>query len=182
MGIAKAKLDTVYAERTASSASTSSSPSPSLTIHLHRGNFKELGAVLRKLGLFGKVDGVLLDLGMSSIQLDSADRGFSFQRDAPLDMRMNPESALTADTIVNTWDETEIGRIIREYGEDNQWKLLARRICMYRENTPIATTHQLVRPRSLLCIICPTFEYTLITMPNPILSTSSSFRARNCTA
>lgn len=85
----------------------------SLATKLHRGNFSELPKVLEGLGLRGRVDGMLLDLGMSSMQVDSAERGFSFLRDAPLDMRMNPSAPLTAALLVNEWSEAEIGRVFR---------------------------------------------------------------------
>lgn len=145
LAIATDRLEALAADRRARAASGAAASTPNLTVHIHRGNFRELGDVLRSLGLYGEVDGLLLDLGMSSMQIDSDDRGFSFMRDAPLDMRMNPEAALSAEAIVNTWGESEIGRIIREYGEDNQWRLLAKKIVQYRDRVPITTTFQLVR-------------------------------------
>lgn len=78
--------------------------------------------------MFGSVDGVLLDLGISSMHIDDASRGFSFMRDGPLDMRMNPTAGASAADAVNTWSETELGRVIRDYGEDKMWKVIARRI------------------------------------------------------
>lgn len=71
---------------------------------------------------------MLLDLGVSSMQLDRAHRGFSFMQDGPLDMRMNTTAGLTAADIVNTWSEQAIGKIIRDYGEDKRWRTIARRI------------------------------------------------------
>jgi len=73
----------------------------------------------------GPCEGILLDLGVSSMQLDQAEKGFSFMREGPLDMRMNPEGTLTAADIVNTWSEHEIGRIYREYGEEKKWRKAA---------------------------------------------------------
>ena len=74
------------------------------------------------------VDGVLLDLGVSSMQLDDAARGFSFMKDGPLDMRMNASAGISAEDVVNTWTEQDLGRIIRDYGEDRTWKTIARKI------------------------------------------------------
>lgn len=89
------------------------------------------------------VDGVLLDLGVSSMQLDWADRGFSFSRSGPLDMRMNPTAALTAEEIVNTWSEKELGRIFREWGEEPKWRLAAHLLVKARAKERITTTQQL---------------------------------------
>lgn len=89
------------------------------------------------------VDGILLDLGVSSMQLDWADRGFSFSRSGPLDMRMNPTAALTAEEIVNTWSEKELGRIFREWGEEPKWRLAAHLLVKARAKERIATTQQL---------------------------------------
>lgn len=86
-------------------------------LRLNHGNFSALGSYLHKAG-FSEVDGILLDLGVSSMQLDRPEKGFSFMRDGPLDMRMNPQNLLTAATIVNTWPASELGRVFREYGEE----------------------------------------------------------------
>lgn len=105
-----------------------SSPSD-LKLHVLEANFRNVKSALHGLGLADRgVDGILMDLGMSSMQLNVAERGFSLQRDGPLDMRMDPSATLTAGDILNNWPETEIGRIIREYGEERQWKRLARKI------------------------------------------------------
>lgn len=90
-----------------------------------------------------KVDGILLDLGVSSYQFDNAARGFSYREDAPLDMRMDQRQEMTARDIVNGYSETELYRIIRDYGEDKFAKNIARHICMAREKKPIETTFEL---------------------------------------
>jgi 16S rRNA C1402 N4-methylase RsmH len=85
-------------------------------------------AQLTTRGLASAVDGVLLDLGVSSMQLDTSSRGFSFTRDGPLDMRMNTKQSLSALEVVNAWPEQDLGRILREYGEERMWRSVARRI------------------------------------------------------
>jgi 16S rRNA (cytosine1402-N4)-methyltransferase len=97
-----------------------------------------------------KADAILLDLGVSSMQIDRAEKGFSFSQDGPLDMRMNPESLLTAEEIVNTAEEGVLGRIFRDYGEEKQWRAAARAIVRAREKGPITTTRQLVEVLSPL--------------------------------
>ncbi len=89
------------------------------------------------------IDGMLLDLGVSSMQLDEAGRGFSFSRSGPLDMRMNPTARLTAEEIVNNWSEKELGRIFREWGEEPKWRLAARLLVEARVKERITTTEQL---------------------------------------
>ena len=91
---------------------------------------------------FHPVDGILLDLGVSSLQLDTARRGFSFQREAPLDMRFNTSQGLTAADLVNTISEPELARILREYGEERYSRKIARRII---QNRPITTTLKLAQ-------------------------------------
>ncbi|KAJ9529825.1 hypothetical protein QJQ45_022231, partial [Haematococcus lacustris] len=95
--------------------------------------------------LWGRVDGMLLDLGVSSMQLDMAERGFSFMRDGPLDMRMDPASALTAEEVVNSWSEAELGRILRTYGEEKLWRQVAHRIVQARQEGPLRSTQQLAQ-------------------------------------
>lgn len=107
-------------------------------VKLIAGNFDE--AVLQ----IPKIDGILFDLGVSSMQLDQPEKGFSFMRDGPLDMRMDPERDLTAANIVNTYSEQELGRIFRDYGEERQWRAAAKAIVAARSQQPISTTHQLV--------------------------------------
>jgi len=106
------------------------------------GNFGDLGTLLDQEGIPG-VDGMLFDLGVSSPQLDDPERGFSYQNDAPLDMRMNRDDALTAYTVVNEWPMQEIRRILSQYGEERYASSIASKICRVRETAPIETTHQL---------------------------------------
>lgn len=111
-------------------------------LNLISGNFEDLKKVLHKNGI-SKVDGLLFDLGVSSMQLDQPEKGFSFMRQGPLDMRMNPEGEISAADIVNTWSETELGRVFRDYGEEKQWRTAARSIVFAREKKPILTTQDL---------------------------------------
>lgn len=90
------------------------------------------------------LDGILVDLGVSSMQLDQPEKGFSFMKDGPLDMRMDPTNPLTAEIIVNTWEEWDLARIFRDYGEEERWKLAARKLVEARKVEPITTTRQLV--------------------------------------
>lgn len=107
-----------------------------------RSNYCNMKAELHKLGITG-VDGILLDLGVSSYQLDTKERGFSYRENAPLDMRMDQRQTLTAKEIVNEYSETELFHIIRDYGEDKFAKNIAKHICLTREEAPIETTDQL---------------------------------------
>jgi 16S rRNA (cytosine1402-N4)-methyltransferase len=107
-----------------------------------RANFGELAAVLDEVGI-PEVDGVLLDLGVSSWQLDTPERGFSFQREGRLDMRMDPESAVTAADIVNTASAAELARIFKEYGEEPNARRIAARLVSSRLVKPFETTMQL---------------------------------------
>jgi len=107
-----------------------------------KGNFEDLDKYLKELKI-DKVNGMLFDLGVSSMQLDIAEKGFSFMRDGPLDMRMNQQSELTAKEIVNNWSEKEIGRVLKEYGEEKQWRRVASVIVTARNEKPISTTKEL---------------------------------------
>ena len=109
-----------------------------------RGNFHDAPALLRDAGLDGGLDGVLIDLGVSSHQLDVRERGFSYHDDAPLDMRMDQSQALSAREIVNTWSEDALNRILRDYAEEKWARQIARVICDRRRNAPIERTAQLV--------------------------------------
>ena len=106
-------------------------------------NFENIREVLEELKI-DSVNGVLLDLGVSSHQLDEGERGFSYQHDAPLDMRMNQDSDFDAQTLVNTWSKDDIARIIREYGEEKWAARIAEFIVRSREVQKISTTGQLV--------------------------------------
>ena len=107
-----------------------------------KSNYGEIERILKDLGL-SKADGILLDLGVSSHQLDTAERGFSYLVDTPLDMRMDTEEEMTAADIVNGYPEAELYRIIRDYGEDRFAKNIAKHIVNNREHGPIETTGQL---------------------------------------
>ena len=112
-------------------------------VTLVHSNFCEIKQVLQDLGI-DAVDGILLDLGVSSPQLDDGARGFSYMADAPLDMRMNNEDPLTAHTVVNTWSQEELKRILYTYGEERYAPQIAAAICRRREEKPIETTLELV--------------------------------------
>lgn len=107
-----------------------------------RSNYENIDAVLDELSI-GKVDGIYLDLGVSSYQLDTVERGFTYREDAPLDMRMDQRNPQTAADIVNTYSESELYRIIRDYGEDKFAKNIAKHIVMRRQEKPIETTGEL---------------------------------------
>ena len=108
-----------------------------------RSNYRNIREVLEGLGI-QKVDGIYLDLGVSSYQLDTAERGFTYREDAPLDMRMDQRNEKTAADIVNEYSEMELFRVIRDYGEDKFAKNIAKHIVRARENGRIETTDQLV--------------------------------------
>ena len=112
-------------------------------VTLVHSNFCEMKQVMEELGVPG-VDGILLDLGVSSPQLDDGERGFSYMVDAPLDMRMNNQDALTAYEVVNTWSQDELKRILFDYGEERYAPRIASSICRRREEKPIETTLELV--------------------------------------
>ncbi len=112
-------------------------------VTLVHSNFCEIKSVLQELNIPG-VDGILLDLGVSSPQLDDAQRGFSYMADAPLDMRMNSGDALSAYTVVNTWPQEELKRILYDYGEERYAPQIASAICRRRTEKPIETTLELV--------------------------------------
>ena len=112
-------------------------------VTLVHSNFSEMAQVVKNLGLSG-VDGILLDLGVSSPQLDDGERGFSYMADAPLDMRMDSQDALSAYTVVNSWSQEELKRILFDYGEERYAPRIAAAICRRREEAPIRTTLELV--------------------------------------
>ena len=106
-------------------------------------NYENIASVLHDLGI-EKVDGIYLDLGVSSYQLDTASRGFTYREDAPLDMRMDQRNTQTAADIVNTYSETELYHIIRDYGEDRFAKNIAKHIVQRRQEKPYETTGELI--------------------------------------
>ncbi|MFR5601928.1 MAG: 16S rRNA (cytosine(1402)-N(4))-methyltransferase RsmH [Lachnospiraceae bacterium] len=108
-----------------------------------RSNYEQITEVLRNLKI-SKVDGIYLDLGVSSYQLDTAERGFTYREDAPLDMRMDQRNSKTAADIVNTYSEFDLYRIIRDYGEEKFAKNIAKHVVAARQEAPIETTGQLI--------------------------------------
>ena len=112
-------------------------------VTLVHSNFDRVGEILEELNIHG-VDGMLFDLGVSSPQLDEAQRGFSYMNDAPLDMRMDRTAYLTARHVVNQWSYEELRRILFDFGEERYAPAVARGICRARESAPIETTAQLV--------------------------------------
>lgn len=106
------------------------------------GNFSDLKNHLTKASV-SAADAIVLDLGVSSMQLDRAERGFSFMREGPLDMRMNPDTSLDAMQVVNDFSESDLGRIFREYGEEKQWRAAAKLVAEARATKKIETTSQL---------------------------------------
>lgn len=111
-------------------------------VQIVRSNYENMCQVVKECG-FSKVDGILLDLGVSSYQLDTIERGFSYKYDTNLDMRMDERQALTAETIVNEYGEMELFRIIRDYGEDKFAKNIAKHIVAARTKKRIETTYEL---------------------------------------
>ena len=112
-------------------------------IYIHD-NHDNIDKILQKLEI-QKVDGILLDLGVSSYQLDEKSRGFSYMEDAKLDMRMDRTKKLTAEEVVNSYTEEELAKIFFEYGEEKYSKNIAKNICMARKNKKITTTKELVK-------------------------------------
>ena len=112
-------------------------------VTLVHGNFSDACDILDELGIEG-VDGMLFDLGVSSPQLDEAERGFSYMQDAPLDMRMDGSAALTAYEVVNSWPEERLNRIFWDYGEERYARRITAAIARAREQKPIETTMELV--------------------------------------
>lgn len=111
-------------------------------VQIVRSNYADMVNVLYELGI-QKVDGITLDLGVSSFQLDTAQRGFSYREDAPLDMRMDDRQEISAKTVVNEYTESELFHVIRKYGEDKFAKNIAKHIVTERQKEPILTTGRL---------------------------------------
>ena len=137
------RLIGVDRDRTALAAAKERLPPYADRVTLVHSNFAEIDAILDSLGL-PAVDGMLFDLGVSSPQLDDASRGFSYMADAPLDMRMDKDDALTAGEVVNTWPQGELRRILYDYGEERYAPQIAAAICRAREKAPVETTLELV--------------------------------------
>ena len=112
------------------------------SVTIIRSNYCDIKSQLQNIGI-QSVDGIILDLGVSSYQLDTAERGFSYMQDAPLDMRMDRRQVMTAEGIVNTYSEQELFCVIRDYGEDKFAKNIAKHIVRAREEEPIRTTLEL---------------------------------------
>ena len=112
-------------------------------VRLVHENFRDIGAILDGLGI-DRVDGMLFDLGVSSPQLEEAERGFSYMQDAPLDMRMDRSAARTAREVVNTWSQERLRQILFEYGEERYAPRIAKAIAAARKTEELATTGQLV--------------------------------------
>jgi len=110
-------------------------------VFVHK-NFSEIDQILQE-NKVSCVDGFLCDIGVSSMQVDLGERGFSFSKEGPLDMRMNQMASLTAKEVVNTYSEEKLGKIIREYGEERSWKKIARLIVEQRTKSPFETTKDL---------------------------------------
>ncbi len=108
-------------------------------VHLIRGNFREMQSLID----LESIEGIFLDLGVSSMQLDRPEKGFSFSKDGPLDMRMDPTADLDAATIINTFSEKDLGTLFREYGEERRWKRAAHAIVEARRKKRIRTTQEL---------------------------------------
>ena len=111
---------------------------------LVKSNYADIPSVLTFLGK-DHADGILLDLGVSSYQLDNPERGFSYMKDAPLDMRMDTEESMTAADLLNSVSEAELARILRDYGEERFAGLISKRIVLARQTEPLRTTGELVR-------------------------------------
>lgn len=122
---------------------------------IRHGSFVELEQLIAELGLSGRVDGILMDLGVSSPQLDNPERGFSFTREGPLDMRMNPTKGMDAATWLNQSEKDDIMRVIREYGEERYARRIATAIVDERVKQPFKTTKQLA---DLVARVVPTHE------------------------
>lgn len=118
-----------------------------LKVHTFLKNFKDVKSVLGEVAndlLTGGVNGILMDLGMSSMQVNDAERGFSVLKNGPLDMRMNPKATLKAEDILNSWPADEVGRVLREYGEESNWYSLQNRIVKARLHGGLHSTNELV--------------------------------------
>lgn len=137
---ARARIDSVLHGRSCDSTSQ-------LKAHTLVKNFKDIKSALGEANenlLVSGIDGILMDLGMSSMQVNNAERGFSVLCNGPLDMRMNPQASLKADDIVNSWPDDELGRILRDYGEESNWRALQKKIVKARLSGGLHSTGELV--------------------------------------
>ncbi|KAL4372041.1 hypothetical protein AHAS_Ahas06G0226100 [Arachis hypogaea] len=111
-------------------------------------NFRHIKSALRETGderlVDGSIDGILMDLGMSSMQVDNPQRGFSVLADGPLDMRMDPQASLKAEDILNSWPESEVGRVLRDFGEESNWRNLQKKIVQARLDGGLHSTSDLL--------------------------------------
>jgi 16S rRNA (cytosine1402-N4)-methyltransferase len=118
----------------------------------HHGRFGDLQTILNEIGIQGKIDGLLLDIGVSSRQLDLGERGFSFREDGPLDMRMDPTTGITAAELLETLSDKELESVIKNYGEERYYRRVVRAIRSAQAIHPIQTTLQLSK---ILCSVVP---------------------------
>jgi len=140
---AKGRLLAIDRDREAVESSAAQELLQDGRFRLFHGCFSELTAIVEREGLTGQIDGVLLDLGVSSPQLDNPDRGFSFMKDGPLDMRMNSSIGPSAADWIATVSEKELVRVLFEYGEERHARRIAKAIVTRRQESPIKTTRQL---------------------------------------
>ena len=141
---AQGRLIGIDQDEDAITAATENLSGLNCAVKIVRGNFSELDKFLDDLGV-EKIDGALFDLGVSSYQIDTPERGFSYMKDSPLDMRMDRRQSLTAYDVINRYDEERLIKIFREYGEERFSKRIAAAICTARKNFPIETTSALVK-------------------------------------
>uniref|UniRef100_A0A0D9VC05 Uncharacterized protein n=1 Tax=Leersia perrieri TaxID=77586 RepID=A0A0D9VC05_9ORYZ len=148
--IGRSRIEAFLAGREANEGDGKDVSQGILCAYTHEKNFKYIKHVLGSVdedfavGSSG-VDGVLIDLGMSSMQVNRSDRGFSVLQDGPLDMRMDPKATLKAEDILNSWPDLEVGRILRDYGEESNWQSLQKRIVKARGSGGLHSTGELVK-------------------------------------
>ncbi|MCH9633343.1 MAG: Ribosomal RNA small subunit methyltransferase H [Chlamydiae bacterium] len=143
-------------------------------------NFCQMADELKERG-FLEVDGIFMDIGVSSMQIDQAERGFSFSKEGPLDMRMDRECTLTAEEVLTTWSEAELGEIFREYGDLPNWRKLAKAIVEGRRKQPLKTiadlkkilSHSLVASKRSLPPLTLIFQALRIAVNNELEVLSS---------
>lgn len=141
---AQALLIGIDQDEDAIDAATENLSGLTCNVKIVRGNFSRLDKILDDLGV-AKIDGVIFDLGVSSYQIDTPERGFSYMKDSPLDMRMDRQQSLTARQVINSYESDRLIKIFREYGEERFSKRIAAAICNARKISPIDTTGELVK-------------------------------------